>query len=188
MGARGSSTHWAAWLAGIGLSLATVASAAEPPRFSLCFDYGCARRADFRPGPAQWAVLADLFRPPTASAAAERERIRVAIAYMEMIAGRRTPLGRDRGGNPFDAERPGRLDCIDESTNTTAFLRAFEAAGWLTWHRVVAPAYRAPLLFDQHWAAQIQERGSGRQFVVDSWVYDNGQPPLVQPLAVWRAR
>jgi hypothetical protein len=104
----------------------------------------------------------------------------------ERIAGQVAPIHRGLAGNPLAvARQPGRLDCIAESLNTTAWLILLDQHGLLRWHRVVERAYRAPLL-DQHWAARIEEVATGEYYVVDSWPQYNGLPALIQTLEDWR--
>lgn len=153
----------------------------------LCFGYGCRHSQSVQLGRAERQALAELFRPGR-TAAQERAAIAQAVALFERIAGRQTPVHRDRGGNPIQAQRPGQLDCIDESLNTTALLILLEQKGLLRWHRVLTRAYRAPLILDQHWAAQVEQLDTGARYVVDSWPQDNGQPALVQALEAWRWR
>lgn len=157
----------------------------------LCYGYGCKHSAAVTLTRTDWARLQALF-PEWRSPTEERVAIAAAVAEFERIAGRVTPIHRDRGGNPLDALRPGQLDCIDESLNTTALLFLLEQRGLLRWHRVVERAFRAPWLLDQHWSAQIEEtrehagEGAHQRYAVDSWPRDNGQPALIQPIADWR--
>jgi len=125
------------------------------------------------------------FDPAPATAEAEREQIRKAIGWMEILVGERTPTHLDKAMDKLiPSDSPGQMDCIDESLNTTTYLKLFEGAGWLHHHRVIDRAYRAALL-DQHWSAQIEEIGSGNRFVVDSWFADNGYMPFIQSTADW---
>ncbi|MDX1512561.1 MAG: hypothetical protein R3174_02355 [Gammaproteobacteria bacterium] len=152
---------------------------------SVCFDFGCKRRQDVHIHTPEWRGIEELLanRPDPA---AERESIARAVAYMERIVGTMSPTGRDRGGNEYrEDDEPGQMDCIDESTNTTAYLSLFEERGLLEWHRVMDPVYRAPQILDQHWAARIEEVATGSQFAVDSWPGDNGEPPLIQRVDAW---
>jgi hypothetical protein len=164
-----------------GLAAAAPCAAEE---VSVCFNYGCSERAtvSFSPlqlGQAQ-APLAD-----AASPAAERAAIAHAVAWLYFHAGSQSPIWRDRGGNfDDDAGAPGRMDCIDHSTNTTAFLRLVERRGWLRFHSVGERVMRGGGL-DDHWAARIVERGSGDEWVVDTWFLDPGLPALVYPLEAW---
>lgn len=111
--------------------------------------------------------------------------IRQAIAILESIAGAHTPTHLDRGRNPIVDDWPGQMDCIDESMNTRRYLDLLQERGLLHWHRAVERAYRAPYIFDQHWAGQIIERETLDRYVVDSWHLDNGHPPYIQALNDW---
>ena len=75
-------------------------------------------------------------------------------------------LPRDRALNlpktddiPESELFPGQQDCIDESINTTVFMRLFQQTGLLRHHRVLDRAYRRSI-WDQHWAAEIEEIGT----------------------------
>ncbi|RME33888.1 MAG: hypothetical protein D6786_06445 [Gammaproteobacteria bacterium] len=188
-----------------------MACRAEGVSLDLCTGIGCTSRQQIRLHGGDLAQIAALFRPPASGPQGERARIRQAIALLERLAGRTSPIRLDRGGNPDSvvggdsptaamAEWPpsalrrehpdirGQLDCVAESTNTTIFLRLLEERGLLRWHEVLEPAFRAPRVFDQHWAARIREKASGRLYAVDSWYLDNGQPPYIQPLADWQRK
>ncbi len=127
-----------------------------------------------------------LFEPPPAGAAGERERIRLAVALLERLVGRHTGTDADLGENFAGLGRPGQMDCIDESTNTTVYLRMLEKEGLLRWHTLVYRSTRFTGL-QPHSTAVIEERGSGRRYAVDSWFLDNGEPPFIVPLAQWRS-
>ena len=165
--------------------LAVMAVDAQLPEFTICYNYSCNRTARVRPAAWEWQTVVNQFKPPARSAAEERQMIRRAIAVLEYIAGTQTPTFRDRGRNPIIDDWPGQMDCIDESTNTARYLELLQAQGLLRWHTVVGRAYRAPHLFDPHWAGQIVERETRDHYVVDSWHLDNGEPPFIQVLNEW---
>ena len=79
------------------------------------------------------------------------------------------------------------MDCIDHSTNTTAYLRLIERHGWLRFHTVGERVLRGRMLSD-HWAARVVERGSGDEWVIDTWFLDPGLPASVFPLRAWLER
>ena len=162
-----------------------VMAAAELPVITICYNYNCNRTAAVHPAAAEWQRVINQFQPTAHSAAAERTMIRQAIAILEDIAGTQTPTYLDRGRNPIVDDWPGQMDCIDESTNTKRYLDLLQARGLLHWHRVVERAYRAPYVFDQHWAGQIIELETLDSYVVDSWYLDNGKPPYIQALNDW---
>ena len=76
-------------------------------------------------------------------------------------------------------KRP-QLDCLDEAANTATYLGLLERAGLLRLH-VPRKTQQRPA----HYAASMAERASGEVWVVDSWVWDNGEPPALQPLQAW---
>jgi hypothetical protein len=115
---------------------------------------------------------------------AERAAIARAVAWLYFDAGAQSPIWRDRGGNFDDENLPGRMDCIDHSTNTTAYLRLIERRGWMRFHAVGDRVMRGRLL-SEHWAARVVERGSKEEWVVDTWFLDPGLPASVFPLRAW---
>ena len=116
----------------------------------------------------------------------EREAMCLAIGRIEQIAGEQTITWMDkaRNGNHGPTEQ-GQMDCIDESTNTTNYLRLMEQRGLFRWNRVVEIAWRAPRLVDTHRTAVVEDLSDGRRYVIDSWFGDNGEPAKTQPLEDW---
>jgi len=157
----------------------------------VCHDFGCKRMATVALPGVEWQGVAWHFFPRAATPAAERAQIARALGWMEVLIGRRTPTHKDLALDlPAGDSRairdlfPGQLDCIDEAVNTATYLKLFALNGLLRHHTVVEAAYRRSI-FNQHWAAQIEEVNSGRRFTVDSWFRPNGYPPLVQRADEW---
>lgn len=159
--------------------------ASEPPRVSVCWDYGCDRQRKVALPEGDWRAIRALFSPAPADAASERARIARAIALFERVTGRLIGTAADLGGNHAGSGQPYQMDCIDESRNTDGYLRVLAAHGLLRWHAVDERRKRAPWLFDQHWTAVIREHGDGTAWAVDSWFLDNGRRPYIQPLDAW---
>jgi hypothetical protein len=165
------------------VALALAAGAAPAEEVQICFNYGCKEQAvSYSPlhlGQVQ-AQFVDADSP-----AGERAAIARAVAWLYFYAGAQSPIWRDRGGNFDDDDtQPGRMDCIDHSTNTTAYLQLIERHGWLKHHGVGERVLRGRMLSD-HWAARLVERGSKDEWVVDSWFLDPGLPAAVFPLQAW---
>jgi hypothetical protein len=78
----------------------------------------------------------------------------------------------------------GQMDCIDESINTSTYLKLLEKDGLLKFHLVRERAYRRSLL-TQHWAAQVVETANGQHYVIDSWFEDNGELPILVNGKAW---
>ena len=158
------------------------------PEVTICYNYDCNRTAHVRPAAGEWQTVVNQFKPPARLAAEERDMIRRAIAVLEHIAGTQTPTFRDRGRNPIVDDWPGQMDCIDESMNTKRYLDLLQERNLLRWHRVADRAYRAPHLFDQHWAGQIIELETLDSYIVDSWFLDNGNMPYIQATSAWQRK
>lgn len=160
-----------------------VAGPAAAEEVAVCFNYGCSERAVVRYSAFELGkVQAEFARADTP--AAEREAIARGVAWLYYYAGAQSPIWRDRGGNFDDDTQPGRMDCIDHSTNTTAYLQLIERRGWLKFHRVGERVLRGRMLSD-HWAARIVERDSKGEWAVDTWFLDPGLPAVVFPLKAW---
>jgi len=159
---------------------------AHADEVTICYNYGCYSRAPVEFSEAQ---LESLHRQlaQAADASAERAAISTVIGRMYTIAGEQTPVWRDKGGNYADGGENGKMDCIDHSTNTTAFLRLLQAHGWLRFHDVLTPLMRRRFFFAVHWGARIRERETQKIYIVDSWFFDNGHPALVLPVQDWLA-
>lgn len=157
----------------------------QPNAIPVCYDFGCKVQTTVAISDLEWGEVSGWFYPRAKSAEQERKQIRQAIGWMEVIIGRYTPTYRDKAKDlPEGAQFPGQLDCIDESMNTTVYLRLFQQAGLLRWHKVIRRAYRRAI-FDQHWSGQIMELKTGKRFVVDSWFEDNGMLPYIADSSVW---
>ena len=158
-----------------------------PQAFSVCYNHGCSKAARTGLTPGEWDRLAQIFRPPATDPGQERARLARAVALMETLVGERTGTAGDRGGNlkGIFAFSP-QQDCIDESTNSTTYLRLMEDAGLLRWHRVEKIRTRGFVIFGfPHNTAVVRDLTTGREYAVDSWFFDNGVEPVVLPLEVW---
>lgn len=155
----------------------------------VCFHHGCASVKRVSLEDVQWQQVTQHFDPAATDAATEREQIRLAIAGMEKVTGELAGTSGDIAGDlaSFGTLDP-QMDCIDESSNTTTYLTLFEQAGLLRWHSVEPRASRGYLFWGgwPHYTAMIEDRQTGRQWVVDSWFRDNGELPDVVELDVWK--
>lgn len=170
-----------AWLTPVILCFGLAAQADE---VSICYNYDCAVTAKIDLQVNELHAARRLLLRAT-DASGEREAISRVIGLFEVVAGQQTPIWADKGRNVNDDGVDGRMDCIDESANATRYLRLLESKGWLKHHLVLEPVKRAPLLVNDHWAARVAEKKTGREFAVDSWFFDNGQPAFVVPLEEW---
>lgn len=158
-----------------------------PQKFSVCHGYSCAYLSIVSLKSQQWAEVAQLFAVPAPSPEGERMQIRYAIAKMERLVGAMTGTSADRARNkPNDVGIGARMDCIDESTNSTTYLMMFEQAGWLRHHDVLSRRKRGffPFVWP-HYAAVIESHSNGEWWAVDSWFLKNGEMPFIVPFSEW---
>ena len=164
----------------------------EPPaetKFAICHGFACTFHTEVSFSDTDWAQVTAPFAQPATDPADERQRIGRAVALFEQIVGRKTGTEADTGGLTYIvAGNPTQLDCIDETTNTTTYVTLLQAHGLLRWHQPGQPASRGFFL-DGRWyheTAVLVEQPSGTEFAIDSWVDDNGKPPLIVPLEQWQ--
>ncbi len=169
---------------GVSILLACLSLTAQADEVGICYNYGCAVRARIEIDDSALRSARQLLSRAD-DAAGERAAISRVIGLFETVAGQQTPTWADKGGNVNDDGVNGRMDCIDESTNATTYLRLLESHGWLRHHRVLEPVKRAPYWINVHWAAHIAEKQTGREFAVDSWFFDNGRPAAIFRLDDW---
>ena len=164
-----------------------VITAPTSAHFSVCHGYSCRNIATEALDDAQLHTLELLFDKNPVDAATERRQLATAIATMEIWVGAHTGTDKDLGGTFPGAGRAGQMDCIDESTNTTTYLKLFAAQGWLRNHSVEPRMARGfiPLSWP-HTSAVIRELGTNQRYAVDSWFLDNGQVPFIVPLEIWK--
>jgi hypothetical protein len=140
-------------------------------------------RDSFAISDSQWQSIVALF-DRAGDGESERKAIAQAIARFEQIAGEQTPIGND--GRKDYGSGAGRADCIDESINTTGFLRLLQERGVMRHHSTMDRVVRSFWCFDiVHWSAVVKDTDSGEYWAVDSWFNANGLPPVIQPLHDW---
>lgn len=156
--------------------------------FTVCHRQGCAEQTDIRLSAEDATAIYQAFGGLAASPEQERLAITRAIARFEHSVGPRTGTDRDLGGTFPGVFRNGQMDCIDEATNTTTYLRLLKQAGLLQWHSILEPATRLPIPRNwwPHTSATIQDKITGVKYAVDSWFEANGQPPHIIELKQWR--
>lgn len=156
--------------------------------FDVCHRQGCAEHTTVHLAPEELQSIFKAFGAPAVTAEQERAAIARAISRFEQIVGPRTGTDRDLGGTFPGAFRAGQMDCIDESTNTTTYLHLLDQAGMLGWHDILKPSTRFPIPrgWWPHTTAVILERATETKYVVDSWFDDNGYPPHIIELSIWK--
>src|SRR5262245_30721517 len=161
-----------------GPTAAHAASVSAPATISVCHGYGCSFRAKLVLGPGDAARLQSIMRAGASSPAAERAALKKAVQYFEERSYQVIGI-RDRPkAAVIGARIKGQMDCIDESTNTNAFLHYLGNRGLLKFHTVGRKVSRGFFLDGRypHWTAIIVDE-AGTRWVVDSWYSAGGGAP-----------
>lgn len=153
--------------------------------YSICHGNGCAEFAFIQLTEAQWERVEGAFLPIAANAKQERQQIKAAIALLESFSGDQSGTYKDQAENALTTSKDGQLDCIDEATNTTVYLRMMANAGLLRFHQQASRTSRGGVIIP-HNTATIIESESQQRYAVDSWFEANGEPPYIVPLTEWR--
>ncbi|WP_174874163.1 hypothetical protein [Vogesella oryzae] len=167
------------------LWLSLLALPAGAAGLTLCYHYGCDRSSTLELGEDALSWM-NLRLQAADSASDERAALQdVVLAYYQLAA-QQTPIAADRGGNNEDARILDRMDCIDHSRNIAQLLQLLDSRQWLHFYHPAGAVFRAPLLFNQHYAVGIDAIDSPEHWVIDAWPRDFGAPPVVVPLALWK--
>jgi hypothetical protein len=150
----------------------------HPSSFTICYGYGCRKKARVQLTSAQWECIRAVFSP----------RPTDAIRVMESIVGPLTGTDGDIGGSLQGVFRKNQMDCEDEAVNTCTYLVMMQADGLITFHDIYKPTMRGYMLKGwPHVATVIKDKQTGERFVVDSWFEDNGHPAHVVPYKEWKS-
>lgn len=173
------------------LHRAILSHSAGPPRpekFTLCHGYGCRLQEEISLTRDEWMRVRALFSPAAATPEAERAQLRRAVGYMERVTGARAGTSGDLAGTFTAPFAKGQMDCEDEMLNAGTYMLMFEKEGLVRHHRIAGQAHRGYFLNGwPHMAVLLQEKRTGRKFVLDSWFHDNGAPAEIVELKKWRS-
>jgi hypothetical protein len=113
--------------------------------------------------------------------------VRIGIWQMELLAEKYQPmLSNDLAINESEKGLNGRMDCVDNASNTTTYLHILRDIGALPGWTLSSPEVRSRFNpHAVHWTAVITDMQSGLQWSVDSWFRPNGHLPMVMPLQSW---
>jgi hypothetical protein len=160
----------------------------EISNFDVCDSAGCRSITGLSYTRGEWQSIAAIFEPKPESAAAERERINIAIGAMETIIGKKNGTLGDAPKNKRHLGTGKQIDCIAEAANTTVALLLLKKGGLLHYHEVGYPQHRGfTRLRFPHNTASVIERSSGDQYVIDSWFFAGGEPAISVPVDEWKA-
>lgn len=156
----------------------------------ICSGYGCILSDKMTFSGTQKRRLKAIMSKGFGSAAAERRALASAIATMEKMSRARLRYARDvKKSYQKHAGKRGQMDCVDESLNTTAYMKMLHANGWLKHHKPRRSYAERGFILDgryPHKSAVMIDK-SGKPWTVDSWYHGDGQKPQIMPLKKWRA-
>lgn len=160
---------------------------AHPQKFDLCHGYSCRYKETVSLPSNAWKEVQQLFSNENLDSEQERLQIAKAVALLEQQAGSITGVNEDLPKSPNFKDPYGQQDCIDETVNTSTYLKMLQADNLLRRHQVARPARRGYLVDGRgpHNTATIEELSTGQIYAVDSWPGSNGQPPEIKPISVW---
>lgn len=156
---------------------------ATPGKFTVCHGNGCVIRSEVSLAGYHWGRVMGLFDEPAKSPARERKKISQAIAMIETIVGKKIGTHTDVGKNAYKYYDKGQMDCVDETINTSLYLRFLKKGGALAWHVVAGPLRRG--FIRPHNTAVVSEIRSGDSYAIDSWFFKNGEEPAIVPVKDW---
>ncbi len=158
----------------------------------VCHAYGCQMQTPVKFGKPQLDEIAALMRKTKKADTPHEERraIAYAIGWMERYTGEITGTAADRPGMEFNGPGdPTQQDCVDEATNTTSYLLILQQNSLLKHHTVGRPFSKGNILLGvsnwPHWTAVLWEKPNNQKWAVDSWIYANGENPVVVEAEKW---
>ena len=154
----------------------------------VCHGYTCRIVTPVRFSPAEISRMAGKLAKGVTDDAAEREQVSKTVQVFETIVGARIGTSADLPKMQFGRGADDQMDCIDEATNTTSLLMLLAQNGYLKHHKVEPPSARGFFLDGRypHATAVLKVVATGEKWAIDSWPRANAEPPVVQPLKVWK--
>lgn len=154
--------------------------------FAICNLAGCEETTTIALNDADWSRIGNIFQPQAESSHEERKRIASAIALFEQLVAEQAGTGDDQGGQQGVFRGTRQLDCIAETTNTTAYLILLQKRDLLQWHAPCYPQHRG-FMHGQwpHNTAVMEELQTGQRYAVDAYFHANGVQPEIVPVPEW---
>ena len=155
----------------------------------VCSGYGCIISDHFTFTNQDNQDLLESMAGAEKSAAAERAAVAITIGLMERKARAKLRYRPDvKKAYIKNSSKRGQMDCVDESLNTTAYLKHLQSLGLLKFHTTNKFYAERGFILDgryPHKSAVMTDK-SGKRWTVDSWYEDDGKPAQVMEHAKWR--
>jgi hypothetical protein len=166
----------------------------SPQSFIVCLRHGCNKEVEVSLTEEQWQSVRDIFAAPPVvgepgTPEGERAQIAFAIARIEQLVAPIADTGGDVGGSFSGFGRTNQLDCVDEMVNTATYLTLMYNDGLFQFHE---PGHRETEAFSirgfwPHTVMTVYDTTANRDYVIDTWIKDNGEVPYVMALSDWKA-
>lgn len=160
----------------------------EPTLESLphCHGYGCKFMTETSLTTKEWKNITKPLKRKAKTAEQERKNIAQTLAKFEQIVGEKTGTNEDVA-DTFVKRGDFQLDCADESTNMSLYLKLLENNNKLKFHKTSPPIIRGVSSggYWLHETAVIKEIKTEKEFAVDAWWKDNGNAPYIIALDEW---
>jgi hypothetical protein len=155
--------------------------------FIYCYGYGCRLTMRLGFNKHEWNSISKIFKKKSKTAKIEQKKIAKAIALMEKYTGVLAGTSEDLAKAPIVRKNAQELDCIDETLNTTKYLKFLEADHLLKWYQTGNPTHKGYFINGvyPHNTATLKDKETGEIYVVDSYMFQNGKMPIIQSLKEW---
>jgi hypothetical protein len=155
----------------------------------VCFNWSCKSRQRITMTAADMAeVSKQMALCPGNSLHDRLQRLRIGIWQMEVLAEKYQPLfANDEAVNDRDQTLNGRMDCVDNASNTTSYLNVLHELGLLPGWSMEEPRIRHRFSELVHWTAVVTDSRDAGSWSVDAWLRPNGHLPFVMPLKDWKS-
>jgi hypothetical protein len=162
----------------------------EGDRVFVCSSYGCRTQTPYRFSADDIAAVKKIMVAGAASATAEREATKKALAWMGHKADTAVGTAGDRPGDDMAGNGdPGQMDCVDVATNLTSYMLVMERQKLFKHHAVgsmyVKEDIRRGWSGWTHYAGILVESASKQKFAVDGWLLASGKPPEIVEVERW---
>lgn len=167
----------------------TAGLSADADVLKICSGFGCVIDNKVTFNATDLDALRVIMAPGQGSAEAERAAVAKAVGVMETMSRTKGRYMRDRAKAwQRDAGKRGQMDCVDESLNTSAYLRYLHRHGLLRYHTPDRGYAERGLIIDgryPHKSATMTDQSDVR-WAVDSWYGATGDDAQIMPHAKWR--
>jgi hypothetical protein len=163
----------------------------SPPtssRITVCYGFVCRLRWELDLTAGDRKTVTDILAKGRASPDAERKAVQQAVVWFERRIGPIIGTSRRVARADFrNRDDDHNFDCFDTTRNAVSLLLVLQDWGLLRHHTVGNPRFRGNILVGQtpHNTAVLNERATGRGWVVDMWTKNYAELPDVMPIERW---